>query len=91
MNNLEDLARRLEDGANDYGNGVVEEAAATLRDIACLRKDAARYRFERENRFQWYEPTRHWRLMSATFETVCEGLADTYDDAVDAAMKGALK
>jgi hypothetical protein len=52
-----------------------------------LRKDAERYRFEREHRFQWFEPTRHWRLFTALDKTVHEGVADTYDDAVDAAMR----
>ena len=51
-----------------------------------MEKDAARFRFERENRFQWFEPKRHWRLTTATGKVVHEGSAETYESAVDMAI-----
>ena len=42
---IESLIARLEDGADDQGRGVIEEAVWELRALA---KDAARYRWLRD-------------------------------------------
>lgn len=54
-----------------------------------LRKDAARWQFTRDNRVQYFEPTKHWRLTTASGATICEGRAEDYEAAVDAAMEAA--
>lgn len=53
-------------------------------------KDAARWRFTRDNRLQFFEPTKHWRVTDAAGKTLCEGRAETYEIAVDTAIAAAM-
>lgn len=51
-------------------------------------KDAARWRFMRDNHFQYFMQTRHWVVTDADGRMRSEGVADSFEQAVDAAMKG---
>ena len=55
-------------------------------EAEALRKDATRWRFTNENWFQVFEPMQHWKVTTATGKVLHEGLARTYEAAVDAAI-----
>lgn len=64
----------------------VAEITRLRAEAEALRKDAARWRFTNENWFQFYEPTQHWKVTTATGKVLHDGTAKTYEEAADAAI-----
>lgn len=54
-----------------------------------VRRDAARWRFTRDNSVQYFEPTGLWTLRAKDGFRIAEGYANSYEDAVDRAMAAA--
>ena len=67
-----------------YNNGVLDDAAAELRRLADLERDAARYRWLKE----YYSPECQGRYMT-DIDRGWYGDGSELDEAIDAAMGGA--
>ena len=68
---------------------LIEESAldSLKRMVEELERDAARWRFSRDNHIQYFEPTKHWKMTDGNGKILFQGVACCYEDAIDAAMK----
>ena len=67
-----------------------EQIAKLSSEIDRLRKDAERYRFQNAHNFRFFPDSDQWEVVGFRGDLLACGGAETYESAIDAAMKDFL-
>ena len=68
--------------------GAPGQEAAAVQAVGADARDAARYRFQRDNHFRYFEPSRTWEITDGAGKRLRAGVACSYEEAIDAAGAG---
>ena len=68
---------------------VMDDHATTLERLDEARRDAERYRFQRDELFQYFVPNKTWVLYYPGGKVQATGSAETYEAAIGAAILAA--